>query len=72
LNSVCEKCGFNIGDRISIGFASSTTEDIEFRKDIQENRLIDGEITGLEVNFINTSEAHIVVRGYDASHRLPG
>lgn len=61
---------FNIGDRISIGFASSTTEDIEFRKDIQENRLIDGEITGLEVNFINTSEAHIVVRGYDASHRL--
>lgn len=61
---------FNIGDRISIGFASSTTEDMEFRESIQENSIINGEITGLEVNFTNTSEAHIVVRGYDASHRL--
>lgn len=61
---------FNIGDRISVGFASSTTEDMEFREDIQEDRIIDGEITGLEVNFTKASEAHIVVRGYDASHRL--
>ena len=61
---------FNIGDRISIGFSSSTTEDVDFREDIQEKRIIDGEITGLEVNFTNTSEAHMVVRGYDASHRL--
>jgi phage protein D/phage baseplate assembly protein gpV len=61
---------FNIGDRISIGFASSTTEDPEFRLSEKEQRLIEGEITGIEVKFSNTSEAHLVVRGYDASHRL--
>ena len=61
---------FNIGDRISIGFEASTTEDIEFQVAEIENRLIDGEITGIEVKFSNTSEAHIIVRGYDVSHRL--
>jgi phage protein D/phage baseplate assembly protein gpV len=61
---------FNIGDRISIGFASSTTEDPEFRTSEKEQRLIEGEITGIEVKFAKTSEAHLVVRGYDASHRL--
>lgn len=61
---------FNIGDPISIGFVSSTTEDPEFRLSEKEQQLIEGEITGIEVKFSNTSEAHLVVRGYDVSHRL--
>lgn len=61
---------FKIGDRISIGFAASTTEDREFKQQVKEPSLIEGEITAIEVNFTGTSEAHIVVRGYDVSHRL--
>lgn len=61
---------FNIGDLVSIGFEAGTTEDIDFQETKIEDRLIDGEITGIEVEFTHTSEAHIVVRGYDVSHRL--
>jgi phage protein D len=61
---------FNIGDSLSIGFISSITEDPKFRSRAEEQRLIEGEITGIEVNFSNTSEAHIIVTGYDVSHRL--
>ena len=61
---------FNIGDQISIGFEASTTEDIDFQVSEKEERLIEGEITGIEVKFSRTSEAHIIVRGYDVSHRL--
>ncbi len=61
---------FKIGDPIAIGFEASTTEDPEFRVGEKEQRLIEGEITGIEVKFSNTSEAHIIVRGYDVSHRL--
>ncbi|MEH1841125.1 MAG: VgrG-related protein [Nostoc sp.] len=61
---------FNIGDRITIGFDASTTEDPEFRVGEKEQRLIEGEITGIEVKFSHTSEAHLIVRGYDVSHRL--
>jgi phage protein D len=61
---------FNIGDSLSIGFVSSTTEDPKFRSHAEEQRLIEGEITGIEVKFSNTSEAHIIVTGYDVSHRL--
>ena len=61
---------FNIGDRIAIGFESSATEDIEFDVVEIEERLIEGEITGIEVKFVAPSTAHIIVRGYDVSHRL--
>ena len=61
---------FNIGDQISIGFEASTTEDLDFQVAEKEERLIEGEITGIEVKFSHTSEAHIIVRGYDVSHRL--
>ena len=60
---------FKIGDNIKIGFISSTTEAKAFNK-AEEGYLIEGEITAIEVNFTNKSEAHIVVRGYDVSHRL--
>jgi phage protein D/phage baseplate assembly protein gpV len=61
---------FNIGDPITIGFINSTTEDPNFRNKEEEYRLIEGEITGIEVPFTKTSEAHLLVRGYDAYHRL--
>ncbi|WP_375505564.1 VgrG-related protein [uncultured Nostoc sp.] len=61
---------FNIGDQISIGFEAATTEDPEFLSYAIEERLIEGEITSIEVKFANTSEAPIIVRGYDFSHRL--
>ncbi|MEH2258122.1 VgrG-related protein [Nostoc sp.] len=61
---------FKIGDAIAIGFEASTTEDPEFQVGEKEQRLIEGEITGIEVKFSKTSEAHIIVRGYDVSHRL--
>ncbi len=61
---------FKMGDRVSIGFVGSTTEDPEFSKEQQEDHLIEGEITAIEVNFTKTSEAHLVIRGYDVSHRL--
>ncbi|MGL5921300.1 VgrG-related protein [Chroococcidiopsis sp.] len=61
---------FKIGDRISIGFAASTTEDRAFKEALKEPSLIEGEITAMEVNFTDESKAHIVVRGYDVSHRL--
>ncbi|MBD2308735.1 VgrG-related protein [Chroococcidiopsis sp. FACHB-1243] len=61
---------FKIGDRISIGFTASTTEDRAFQEVLKEPSLIEGEITAMEVNFVEESKAHIVVRGYDVSHRL--
>lgn len=62
---------FKIGGKLSLGFISSTTEASVFKKSEQEDYLIkDGEITGIEIHFTNKSEAHIVVRGYDVSHRL--
>ncbi|MBE9008719.1 VgrG-related protein [Pseudanabaenaceae cyanobacterium LEGE 13415] len=60
---------FKIGDLIEIGFESSTTEDKEFAVS-EKDFLMQGEITAIEVNFTNTSAAHLIIRGYDVSHRL--
>ncbi|MFB2769534.1 VgrG-related protein [Pelatocladus sp. BLCC-F211] len=60
---------FQIGGKIKLGFISSTTQDEHFKKEFDES-LIEGEITAIEVNFNEKSEAPIVVRGYDISHRL--
>lgn len=60
---------FKIGDKLKLGFAASTTEASVFNEEA-EDYLIEGEITAIEVHFTNKSEAHIVVRGYDVSHRL--
>jgi len=60
---------FEIGKKLKLGFTSSTTAAPPYKKKAQEY-LIDGEITAIEVHFTNKSEAHIVVRGYDVSHRL--
>lgn len=60
---------FEVGNKIRIGFISSTTQDENFKEEI-DDYLIEGEITAIEVHFNERSEAPIVIRGYDISHRL--
>lgn len=60
---------FKIGTQVKIGFVSSTTQDSKFKKKLEKS-LIEGEITGIEVHFNEKSEAPIIIRGYDISHRL--
>ncbi len=60
---------FEIGKKIRLGFVSSTTGDSHF-KDEFEDFLLEGEITAIEAHFNEKSEAPIIVRGYDLSHRL--
>ena len=60
---------FAIGKPIKIGFGSSTTKSREFE---QEDRgsVLEGEITAMETHFTSESQAPVVIRGYDISHRL--
>ena len=72
----------NIGDKISIGFQPSVskTEDGNSQngKSSQSSQkaeagageLISGEITAIEAHFTETTQAPIILRGYDLSHRL--
>ncbi|MHC5778223.1 VgrG-related protein [Nostoc sp.] len=60
---------FEVGKKIKLGFTSSTTQDKNFKQEL-DGDLIEGEITAIEVRFNEKSEAPIVVRGYDISHRL--
>lgn len=60
---------FEIGKKIRLGFVSSTTQDSNFTKE-DDDFMIEGEITGIEMHFNEKSEAPIIVRGYDISHRL--
>lgn len=60
---------FEIGGKVKLGFASGTTQDTEFKEKL-DDFLIEGEITAMEVHFNEKSEAHIIIRGYDISHRL--
>lgn len=58
-----------IGKKVEIGFANSVTLDPNFRSE-KEGCLIKGEITAIDVNFTRRSESHLILRGYDLSHRL--
>jgi uncharacterized protein involved in type VI secretion and phage assembly len=58
-----------IGKKIEIGFGSSVTQDPNFRNEAK-GYLIKGEITAIDVNFTQRSESHLIIRGYDLSHRL--
>ncbi len=60
---------FTIGKSIEIGFSSSTTDDADF-SDEKKGILLKGEITAIEAQFNSESQAPIIVRGYDISHRL--
>ncbi|MGC9503801.1 VgrG-related protein [Baaleninema sp.] len=58
-----------IGKEIDIGFVSSTTESTAFSEE-KEGYIFSGEITAIETHFTERSQAPIVIRGYDVSHRL--
>ncbi|MEM9537571.1 MAG: VgrG-related protein [Cyanobacteria bacterium P01_E01_bin.45] len=60
---------FSIGNKIKIGFVSSTTDDAEF-SDAAQGTVFDGEITAVEAQFNSQGQAPVIVRGYDLSHRL--
>ena len=60
---------FSIGKSIEIGFSASTTDDEDF-DDANKGTVIKGEITAIETHFTSRSQAPIIVRGYDESHRL--
>lgn len=58
-----------IGKTVKIGFQSSTTERADFDEAYQ-GYVLEGEITSIETHFTGQSQAPIIVRGYDLSHRL--
>jgi len=58
-----------IGKPVKIGFVSSTIESFDFSTS-KQGLLIEGEITAVETHFTEKTKAPIIVRGYDASHRL--
>lgn len=60
---------FEIGKAIKIGFIASTTQAQEFAQEKQEY-ILEGEITAMECNFTSESQAPMIIRGYDVSHRL--
>jgi len=60
---------FEIGKTIKIGFGSSTTQAREFEEE-ERNYVLEGEITAMECHFTRDSEAPMIIRGYDISHRL--
>ncbi|HEY9603786.1 MAG TPA: VgrG-related protein [Allocoleopsis sp.] len=60
---------FAIGKAIEIGFKSGTTASAEFEKE-EEGCVLKGEITAMETHFTSGSQAPMIVRGYDISHRL--
>ncbi|WP_346294220.1 VgrG-related protein [Sphaerothrix gracilis] len=64
-----------IGDTVSIGFDPSLTqaEEQSSKKSGQQQEdtpLIQGEITSIEAHFTERTQAPIIIRGYDVSHRL--
>jgi phage protein D/phage baseplate assembly protein gpV len=60
---------FEIGTEIEIGFIGSSTEDKDF-SDVEEGSVIKGEVTAIETQFTTGSQAPMIIRGYDISHRL--
>ncbi len=57
-----------IGTPIKIGFSASTTEAPVF-DDAHPGQLLEGEITAIETHFSEKTQAPVIVRGYDVSHR---
>lgn len=58
-----------IGKPILIGFSSSTAVSDDFDQE-NHGEIFKGEITAIETHFTERTQAPIVVRGYDVSHRL--
>jgi phage protein D/phage baseplate assembly protein gpV len=60
---------FEIGTEIIIGFGSSTTKDPDYATQ-NKGVVFQGEVTAIENYFTKESQAPIIIRGYDVSHRL--
>jgi phage protein D len=60
---------FIIGKTVQLGFERSTTLAKEFSEE-KKDYILEGEITAIETQFTEKSQAPITVRGYDISHRL--
>lgn len=69
-----------MGKPIKIGLVPGTVSDEDSnasqnngsnsKKDIEDEYLIEGEITAIETHFSDRTQAPIIIRGYDSSHRL--
>ena len=62
-----------MGKPIKIGLTSSTSSEEDSNSSDSENEpdyLIEGEITAIETHFSDRTQAPIIIRGYDFSHRL--
>lgn len=55
-----------IGKKVRLGFTSSSTES----KKAHTAYVIEGEIAAIETHFTSRTQAPIIIRGYDVSHRL--
>jgi uncharacterized protein involved in type VI secretion and phage assembly len=60
---------FTIGKKVKFTFKSNATESDEFKAQI-EATVLEGEITAIETHFTAGSQAPLIIRGYDVSHRL--
>jgi phage protein D/phage baseplate assembly protein gpV len=58
-----------IGKAVTLGFEPSTTESPGFGQG-EKGTVLQGEITAIETYFTETTQAPIIVRGMDVSHRL--
>jgi uncharacterized protein involved in type VI secretion and phage assembly len=58
-----------IGKPVTVGFISSTTRASDFDEE-NKGDLVKGEITAIDVHFTEKTQAPIIIRGYDFSHRL--
>lgn len=59
-----------IGKSIEIGFTHSLRSNDDAEDKDKQDTLIQGEITAIETSFNEKSQAPVIVRGYDVSHRL--
>ena len=61
---------FRIGKTISVGLSPSASETETEDNKNNPDYLFQGEITALETQFTEQTQAPIIIRGYDPSHRL--
>ncbi|MEM8611320.1 MAG: VgrG-related protein [Cyanobacteria bacterium P01_H01_bin.105] len=61
---------FSIGKTISIGLSPSLSEAETQENQDEPDYLFQGEITAMETQFTEQTQAPIIIRGYDLSHRL--
>jgi uncharacterized protein involved in type VI secretion and phage assembly len=58
-----------VGKTVKLGFTASTNKSQYFSKENQDY-ILEGEITAIETLFSEQSQAPVIIRGYDISHRM--